>query len=175
MTLLEYHRVQLEERAGWNPAEMEAEVRAQDSNFPERVRSLLFSADSPTAMAQGSPAFDHARELCQLWLNATAPQRAFVRAQIDSSSARWLSRFRAEAKRLALNQQPEFWLRLALASLAIDDLHRDARDAILSVYNLLAASRKTGAPWGELVRGVAELSGPAMAALFGDCLRNHPA
>jgi hypothetical protein len=176
MKLLDYHRLQSEEIAAWDRVQMEAEVRAQDPGFPERIKSLLPVGDYKTPTSEGSVQFQQLRELCEIWLRSTPEQRAFIRSQIDSTQAYLLGGFRKEAKRLAVEQNADVWLRLALASLAIGNLNSgDARDAIMSMNGLLVAARKTHADWGGLVRGVAALAGPGIAAILEDCLRNHPA
>lgn len=175
MTLLDYHRVQREERARWDPIRLEAAVRAQDPGFPEHVERLLPSQEYKTPAPLGSPLFHQLEDLCGLWLAATEEQRAFIRLKMDSKRAYQLGRFRHQATQEAIVSNSELQLRIALASLAIDDLTSgDARDAILSVQALLKAARQIHADWGQLVRGVGALAGPAMAALLEDCLRNHP-
>ena len=57
MTNLDYHRVQRAEIEGWDPAQMEAAVRVQDSGFPERVAALLPREDYKTPAPQGSAQF----------------------------------------------------------------------------------------------------------------------
>ncbi len=175
MTLLDYHRLQREEVESWDLSQMEAAVRAQDANFPERMMAVLPSDGDKSPVSRGSPLFEQIRALCELWLAATPEQRTFIRSRMDAKRAHRLGGFRAEAKRLALETSSETWLRLALASLAIENLHNDARDVILSVQGLFVTARKIHADWGALVRGVAALSGPAVSALLEDCLRNHPA
>ena len=154
---------------------MEAAVRSQDPDFPARVAELLPSQESKERATEGSPLFTQIRALCELWLAATPEQRTYIRSRMDAKRAPRLGGFRAEAKRLAVETGCGTWLRLALASLAIENLNNDARDVILSVQSLLVTSRKIQADWGELVRSVASLSGPAVSALLEDCLRNHPA
>ena len=176
MTLFDYHRLQREEAAAWDAAQMEAAVRAQDPGFPERAAALLPSGDYKTHASKDSSLFRQIQELCELWLAATPEQRAFIRSKIDKNRASLLGGFRAEAKLLALETKSDSWLRLSLASIAIDNLNcGDARDVILSVQGLLVTARKIHADWGGLVRGVAALAGPGITALLEDCLRNHPA
>ena len=176
MTNLDYHRLQREERAGWDPARLEAAVRAQEADFPEHVERLLPSQELQAPVRAGSAEFQRLQNLCGLWLAATAEQRAFIRCKTDPKGARRLGAFRHQATQQAITENSEPLLRIALASLAIADLQSgDSRDAILSVQALLKAAREIHADWGRLVRGVAALSGPGMAALLEDCLRNHPA
>ena len=176
MTLFDYHRLQREEAAGWDAARMEAAVRAQDAGFPERLAAVLPSGDYKTRVSENLRLFQQIQELCEVWLAATPEQRAFIRSKIDKKRAYMLGGFRAEAKRLALETNSESWVRLGLASIAIDDLNcGDARDVILSVQGLLVTARKIHADWGALVRSVAALAGPGITALLEDCLRNHPA
>ncbi len=174
MKLLDYHRLKREEAETWNRVQMEADVRAQDPGLPERVATLLPSATDKDPVAEGLPIFQQLQALCELWLQATSEQRAFIRSQVDLKGAYRFGAFRKEAKRLAVEQNAEVWLKLALASLAIENLNSDARDVIMSVDGLLVASRKIQTDWSALVRNVAALSGPGIAALFEDCLRNHP-
>jgi hypothetical protein len=176
VTILDYHRLQREERAGWDPVRLEAAVRAQDPGFPEHVERLLPSQENKAPVPAGSPRFQQLQNLCGLWLAATAEQRAYIRSKMDSKRAHQLGAFRHQATQQAAAGNSEPLLRIALASLAIDDLSGgDSRDAILSVQALLKAARAIHADWGKLVRGVAALAGPGMAALLEDFLRNHPA
>lgn len=176
MTNLDYHRLQREERAGWDPVEMEASVRGQDPGFPEHVERLLPSQEHKTPVTAGSPEFQRLQNLCGLWLAATPEQRAFIRSKIDAKRAYQLGSFRHQVTQEAIAGRSEPLLRIALASLAIADMQSgDSRDVILSVQSLLKAAREIHADWGRLVRGVAALSGPGMSALLEDCLRNHPA
>lgn len=175
MTLLDYHRLQREEIERWDLVQIESAARAQDASFPERVTALLPSEDEKSRASHGSPLFEKIQTLCELWLAATPEQRTFIRSRINAKRAFRLGGFRAEAKRLAIETGADSWLRLALASLAIENLNNDARDVILSVQGLLVASRKIQADWSGLVRSVAALSGPAVASLLEDCLHNHPA
>ena len=176
MTNLDYHRLQAEERAGWDPVWLEAAVRGQDPGFPEHVERLLPSQEHKTPVPAGSPEFQRLQNLCGLWLAASAEQRAFIRSKIDAKRAFQLGTFRHHATEQAIAGKSEPLLRIALASLAIADMQPgDSRDAILSVQSLLKAARAIHADWGRLVRGVAALSGPGIAALLEDCLRNHPA
>ena len=176
MTNLDYHRLQAEERAGWDPVRLEAVVRGQDTGFPEDVDRLLPSQEYKIPVPAGSPEFQRLQNLCGLWLAATAEQRAFIRSKMDATRAYQLGSFRHQATQQAIAGNSEPLLRIALASLAIADMQSgDSRDAILSMQSLLKASREIHADWGRLVRGVAALSGSGMAALLEDCLRNHPA
>lgn len=174
MTLLDYHRLQREEVVSWDLIQLESAVRAQDTGFPERVTALLPVEGDKSPIAHGSPLFEQIQALCELWLAATPAQRTFIRSRMDAKRAFRLGGFRAEAKRLAIETGSESWLRLALASLAIENLNSDARDVILSVQGLLVTARRIHAGWGGLVREAAALSGPAVSALLEDCLRNHP-
>jgi hypothetical protein len=174
MTLLDYHRLQRQEVESWDPVQIEDAVRAQDDGFPERVMALVPAEGDKSPISRGSPLFERIQALCELWLAATPEQRTFIRSRMDAKRAYRLGGFRAEAKRLADETKSDSWLRLALASLAIENLNNDARDVILSVQGLLVASRKIQADWGGLVHGVAALAGPAVSALLEDCLRNHP-
>jgi len=154
MKLLDYHRVHNEERAGWDTAQMEAAVRAQDATFPERIADL-------------APA-----ELCRVWLDATAEQRVLIRSRIDRDRVIQLGRFRVEARAKDSAES----LRLALASLAIADLTAtDAREAIMSLDALLTAAHRIHADWAALMREQIALAGPALSALMQDHFRNRPA
>jgi hypothetical protein len=176
MTNLDYHRVQRAEIEGWDLAKMEAAVCAQDPEFPNRVAALLPGEEFKTPAPEGSAHFRKLYDLSELWLAATAEQRAYIRSKMDQKRARQLGTFRAEIARLAVEDNAEYLLKIALATIAIDNLNcGDSRDAILSVQHLLVCARQTRADWSKIVREVGALAGPAIAALFEDQLRNHPA
>lgn len=176
MTNLDYHRVQRAEIESWDLAKMEAGIRAQDADFPERVAALLPGEEYKTPAPEGSAQFRKLYDLSELWLAATTEQRAYIRSKMDQKRARQLGAFRAEIRRLAVEDKSEYLLIIALATIAIDNLNcGDSREVILSVQHLLKCSRQIQADWGKIVREVGALAGPAIAALFEDQLRNHPA
>lgn len=176
MTTLDYHRLQREEIEGWDPVRMEAAVRSHDSGFADRVEVVLPGEEFKTPAPQGSAQFRRLYDLCELWLAATPEQRAYIRSKMNWKRAYQLGTFRVEVSRLAVEENSEYLLKIALTTLAIDNLNSgDSRDVILSVQRLLGCARQIHADWGRLVREAAGLAGPGVAALLEDQLRNHPA
>src|SRR5215472_4803179 len=117
MTNLDYHRVQRAEIESWDLRKMEATVRSQDPGFPKRVAALLPREDYKTPAPQGSAQFRRLYDLCELWLAATEEQRAYIRSKMDQKRAYQLGSFRAEITRLAVEDNSEYLLKIALATI----------------------------------------------------------
>ena len=175
MKLLDYHRLKAAELEARDAVRLESAVRCECAEFPERVELLLPPAEEEFLSREGWPHYRKLYSLCELYLAGTASQREFIRSRINWRRAYQLALFRAEAKEAAIRTKSDELLRLAVVSLAIDDFNcGDARDAILVLGSLLVAAREIGLDWSALVRSVACVSGPGMAALMQDSLRNRP-
>lgn len=175
MTILDYHYLKAGEVAARDPARLESEVRSERADFPEQIESLLPPADERYLKRAGWPHYEKLHRLCELYRASSPAQREFIRSKMNWNRAFQLALFRAEAREAAVSTKSEELLGLALVSLAINDFTcGDARDTIVALGSELVAARKIGLNWSALVREVAGTSGPGMAALLQDFLRNHP-
>lgn len=175
MKLLDYHHLKNAELQRRNAKRLEAAVRAECADFPERVELLLPPPDEKYPDREDWPHYQKLLSLCQIYLAGTDSQREYIRSRINGARARQLGLFRLEARAAAVRTKSEELMRLALVSLVINDFQcGDARDAIVSLGSFLLASSEAGLDWGALVRGVAPTAGPGMAALLLDFLANHP-
>jgi hypothetical protein len=175
LTILDYHRLKARELKASNPVRLESVVRAESANFPEDLESLLPAPEEKYLTRQGWPHYLKFHSLCELYLSGTAAQREFIRSKMNWNRAFQLALFRAEAREVAVRTKSEAMLRLAVVSLAINDfVCGDARDMIVSLAPLLKAAREIDADWSTLIRGIADVSGPGVAALLKDFLKNHP-
>jgi hypothetical protein len=175
LTILDYHHLKASEVAARDPARLESAVRSERADFPEHVESLLPPADERYLKREGWPHYQKLHRLCELYQAGSPAQREFIRSKMNWNRAFQLALFRAEAREVAVRTKSEELLRLSIVSLAINDFTcGDARDAIVALGSELGAARKIGLDWSALVRGVAGISGPGMAALLQDFLGNHP-
>ena len=178
--LLDYHRLSAAELEARDAARLEAAVRSECADFPERVELLLPPPDEKYFSGKDFdskdwPHYQKLQSLCELYVAGTAAQREYIRSTLTRPRSRQLGLFRKEAREAAVRTKSEELLRLALVSLVIADLHySDARDVILSLGALLVAAREIGADWGGLVRSAGSMAGPGMAPLLLDFLANHP-
>jgi hypothetical protein len=174
LTILDYHRLKADELRARDPVLLESMVRSECADFPERVESLLPPPEERYLSREGWPHYLKFHSLCEVYLTGTAAQREFIRSRMNWNRAFQLALFRAEAREGATRTKSEERLRLAVVSLAINDfVCGDARDAILALGPLRKAAGDIGADWSALVRSVADIAGPGMAALLQDSLRNY--
>jgi len=179
MTNLDYHKLRIEEKKTWNPAELEAAARERDATFPKKVAERLPAPKdwltAKISSVEPSPAAGKLLELCELYLGGTPEERVYVRSRIELPSGKaFLGLGRRQAV-LGMREKSEHAIRLGVVAYAIDDLASgDARDTLVYLTLLWHAAKRIGADANALFLEVAAIAGPAFSALLADWVKRDP-
>lgn len=176
MTTLDYHRLRSEEIRSWDLGKIESQV---GPSFCSAISGLLPSVEDRFAgdlmNLERGPLFERIASLCRRYLQATGPERIYVRSRVNHAISGKFESFGLRAAVAGAREEFTELVRLGLVSFAIADLAgSDARDTLMSMPVLVECAKRVPEGARALFEEAAGYSGPAMAALFVDFVNRHP-
>jgi len=177
MNLLDYHRLQREERESNTALALEEAAREREAAFPEQVRALVegihdkFSDDLRTVTR--GPLFETLERLAVMYRNASAQERLFLRSEFwhKRRLAERLESFGLRAAVWGLRERSLEMVRTGLAGFAIADIAGDVRETLMSLPVMFHAARELSGDGALVFEDAAAISGPALAAVLRDFAR----